>query len=53
MAITSCLSEFSLPELFQFLDQGSKTGLLTLRFLTENQRNEYAMYYYIKVALSL
>ena len=32
MAITSCLSEFSLPELFQFLDQGSKTGLLTLRF---------------------
>ncbi|MEQ9549268.1 MAG: DUF4388 domain-containing protein [Coleofasciculus sp. G3-WIS-01] len=36
MAITSCLSEFSLPELFQFLDQGSKTGLLTLRFHTEN-----------------
>ena len=32
MAITSCLAEFSLPELFQFLDQGSKTGLLTLRF---------------------
>jgi hypothetical protein len=32
MAITSSLSEFSLPELFQFLDQGSKTGLLTLRF---------------------
>lgn len=32
MAITSSLTEFSLPELFQFLDQGSKTGLLTLRF---------------------
>lgn len=32
MAITSCLAEFSLPELFQFLDQGNKTGLLTLRF---------------------
>ncbi|MGB5961319.1 MAG: DUF4388 domain-containing protein [Coleofasciculaceae cyanobacterium] len=32
MAITSSLAEFSLPELFQFLDQGSKTGLLTLRF---------------------
>jgi hypothetical protein len=38
MAITSSLSEFSLPELFQFLDQGSKTGLLTLRFqLDPNQ----------------
>lgn len=37
MAITSCLSEFSLPELFQFLDQGSKTGLLTLQFQTGNQ----------------
>ncbi|HBB32632.1 MAG TPA: hypothetical protein DDZ80_11025 [Cyanobacteria bacterium UBA8803] len=37
MAITSCLSEFSLPELFQFLDHGSKTGLLTLRFQTDNQ----------------
>ncbi|MEW6493403.1 MAG: DUF4388 domain-containing protein [Cyanobacteriota bacterium] len=35
MAITSSLSEFSLPELFQFLDQGSKTGLLTLRFQLE------------------
>ncbi|HBE20974.1 MAG TPA: hypothetical protein DEG17_09435 [Cyanobacteria bacterium UBA11149] len=37
MAITSCLSEFSLPELFQFLDHGSKTGLLTLRFQTDSQ----------------
>ncbi|MCA1993088.1 MAG: DUF4388 domain-containing protein [Coleofasciculus sp. S288] len=37
MAITSCLSEFSLPELFQFLDQGNKTGLLTLRFQPERQ----------------
>lgn len=37
MAITSCLAEFSLPELFQFLDQGNKTGLLTLRFQPDNQ----------------
>lgn len=35
MAITSCLAEFSLPELFQFLDQGNKTGLLTLRFQSD------------------
>ena len=31
MAITGYLSEFSLPELFQFLEQGRKTGLLSLR----------------------
>ena len=31
MAIRGELSEFSLPELFQFLEQGKKTGLLTLR----------------------
>ncbi len=31
MAISGQLSEFSLPELFQFLEQGKKTGLLTLK----------------------
>ncbi|MGB3691214.1 MAG: DUF4388 domain-containing protein [Spirulinaceae cyanobacterium] len=31
MAITGYLSEFSLAELFQFLDGGNKTGLLTIR----------------------
>ena len=31
MAISGQLSEFSLPELFQFLEQGTKTGLLTLK----------------------
>jgi hypothetical protein len=40
MAITSSLAEFSLPELFQFLDQGSKTGLLTLRFQLDTANNE-------------
>jgi hypothetical protein len=40
MAITSSLAEFSLPELFQFLDQGSKTGLLTLRFQLDTPNNE-------------
>ena len=34
MAITGYLSEFSLPEIFQFLEQGHKTGRLTLRTLT-------------------
>lgn len=33
MAITGSLSEFSLPEIFQFLDQGQKTGVLTIRDL--------------------
>ena len=40
MATTSSLAEFSLPELFQFLDQGSKTGLLTLRFQLDTPNNE-------------
>jgi hypothetical protein len=40
MAITSSLAEFSLPELFQFLDQGSKTGLLTLRFQIDTPNKE-------------
>lgn len=31
MAITGVLSEFSLPEIFQFLEQGHKTGLLTIQ----------------------
>lgn len=31
MTITGYLSEFSLAELFRFLDQGLKTGLLTLK----------------------
>jgi hypothetical protein len=30
MAITGHLVEFSLPEIFQFLEQGQKTGLLTI-----------------------
>lgn len=45
MAITSSLAEFSLPELFQFLDQGSKTGLLTLRFQTDSQNQEKRVRY--------
>ena len=35
MAITGHLSEFSLPEIFQFLEQGHKSGLLTIIPLPE------------------
>jgi hypothetical protein len=45
MAITGYLAEFSLAEIFQFLEQGSKTGLLTICALseaqTDNRRNHY------------
>lgn len=44
MAITGYLSEFSLPEIFQFLEQGQKTGRLTLRPLTVNSSQKI---YYI------
>ena len=37
MSITGSLTDFSLPEIFQFVDQGHKTGLLTLRTLPESQ----------------
>lgn len=33
MAITGVLSEFSLPEIFQFVEKGHKSGLLTVRTL--------------------
>lgn len=45
MAITGYLAEFSLAEMFQFLEQGSKTGLLNICTLngveTEGQKNHY------------
>ena len=34
MTITGCLSEFSLPEILQFLEQGNKSGLLTVKALS-------------------
>lgn len=41
MAVTGVLSEFSLPEIFQFLDHGNKTGLLTIKsFSTPANRKE-------------
>jgi hypothetical protein len=45
MAITGYLAEFSLAEMFQFLEQGCKTGLLNICTLsgssTEGQKNHY------------
>ncbi len=45
MAVTGYLSEFSLAEIFNFLEQGNKTGLLTLCTLSdaqpENRENQY------------
>ncbi|AFZ19103.1 DUF4388 domain-containing protein [Allocoleopsis franciscana] len=36
MSITGALTDFSLPEIFQFVEKGHKTGLLTLRVLPES-----------------
>lgn len=45
MAVTGYLAEFSLAELFQFLEQGNKVGLLTICVLadvnTAQQKNYY------------
>ncbi|MBE9155431.1 DUF4388 domain-containing protein [Nodosilinea sp. LEGE 06152] len=35
MTVTGYLADFSLPELFQLLEQGNKTGLLTICTLTD------------------
>ena len=37
MCVTGYLSDFSLPEIFQFIEKGRKTGLLTLRALSNSQ----------------
>ena len=34
MCVTGCLTDFSLPEIFQWIEKGNKTGLLTLRALS-------------------
>ena len=48
MAVTGYLAEFSLPELFQFLDQGHKTGLLTINGLSvDRNRNSQSHYIWV------
>jgi hypothetical protein len=39
MAITGNFTDFSLPELFLFLEQGHKSGLLYIGFLPENNKH--------------
>lgn len=46
MSIIGFLSDFSLPEIFRFIDSGSKTGMLTLRALPESSA---ASHHYIWV----
>ncbi len=36
MSITGSLADFSLPEIFRFIEKGHKTGLLTLRTLPDS-----------------
>jgi hypothetical protein len=48
MSITGSLTDFSIPEIFQFIDKGQKTGLLTLRPLSENQAKTSAHYLWFK-----
>lgn len=45
MSITGYLAEFSLPELFQFLDEGQKTGALNLRFDLDDASVEQKHHY--------
>ena len=55
MATTGYLIDFSLPELFQFLDQGEKTGLLCLDFTideTSNYQHQYIWFRHGRILAS-
>ncbi|HBB33121.1 MAG TPA: hypothetical protein DDZ80_03140 [Cyanobacteria bacterium UBA8803] len=45
MSITGLLSDFSLPELFRFIDLGNKTGVLMLQSLPEFSLSPPSLYY--------
>ncbi len=45
MTITGTLSDFSLAELFQFLEQGHKTGQLTLTPSTTQEKNQHHIWF--------
>ncbi|MEM6398949.1 MAG: DUF4388 domain-containing protein [Cyanobacteria bacterium P01_D01_bin.116] len=45
MAFTGYLSKFSLPEIFEFLEQGYKTGLLSIRALKMEQTQQAQSHY--------
>jgi hypothetical protein len=44
MPVSGYLSNFSLPEVLQFLQEGQKTGLLTVRSLP-NTTQEFSRYF--------
>ncbi|MEM9923445.1 MAG: DUF4388 domain-containing protein [Cyanobacteria bacterium P01_D01_bin.50] len=45
MTFSGYLSTFSLPEIFEFLEQGYKTGLLRIRALKDNRNQETENHY--------
>jgi hypothetical protein len=45
MSITGSLADFSLPEIFRFIERGQKTGLLTLYALPESQATQPSVHY--------
>jgi hypothetical protein len=45
MSITGSLAEFSLPEIFQFIEKGKKTGLLSFRSEAETSTTSIAIHY--------
>lgn len=45
MSIAGSLSDFSLPEIFQFIEQGRKTGLLSVRNWAESQIGKSRVHY--------
>ncbi len=47
MSITGFTSDFSLPEIFQFIEKGRKTGLLTLRALPKSQATHPVYYIWV------
>ena len=47
MDLSGNLAEFSLPEIFQFLEQGNKKGLLTIRVLSASKQKEQVHYLWL------
>jgi len=45
MSLTGSLTDFSLPEIFQFIEKGHKTGLLTLRALPGDEGKKNSVHY--------
>jgi hypothetical protein len=47
MTITGCLTDFSIPEIFQLLEKGHKTGLLTISALPNSQLKPLIYYIWV------